>query len=106
MLRDLVKEGEQRAIVDFVGLSLTLGRSVYAPPGTPADRVAALRAALIETPVQDPAYIADAKRLMLDTATWQSGEMIEKEVNEAFSLPPNIVKKAKGRNGPAGARSA
>jgi len=94
LLRDLVKDGEQRAIVDFVGLSLALGRSVYAPPGTPADRVAALRAALIET-VKDPAYVADAKRLMLDTATWQSGEMIEKEVDEAFSLPPALIEKAK-----------
>jgi tripartite-type tricarboxylate transporter receptor subunit TctC len=49
LLRDLVRDGEERAIVDFVGLSLAMGRAVYAPPGTPADRVAALRAALIAT---------------------------------------------------------
>ena len=53
-----------------------------------------MRTALIET-VKDPAYVADAKRLMLDTATWQSGEAIEKEVNEAFSLPPSLIEKAK-----------
>jgi tripartite-type tricarboxylate transporter receptor subunit TctC len=94
LLRDMV-QGEQRSIVDFVGLSLALGRSVYAPPGTPADRVAALRAALVET-VQDPAYITDAKRLTLDSATWQSGAAIEKEVGEAFSLPPSLIEQAKG----------
>jgi tripartite-type tricarboxylate transporter receptor subunit TctC len=93
LLRDMV-QGEQRSIVDFVGLSLALGRSVYAPPGTPADRVAALRAALVET-VQDPAYITDAKRLTLDSATWQSGAAIEKEVGEAFSLPPSLIEQAK-----------
>lgn len=94
LLRDLVKDEDDRAIVDFVGLSLALGRSVYAPPGTPADRVAALRNALLET-VKDPAYIADAERLNLDTKTWQSGEMIEKTVKEAFTLSPSLIKKAK-----------
>jgi tripartite-type tricarboxylate transporter receptor subunit TctC len=93
LLRDLV-QGEERAIVDFVGLSLAMGRSVFAPPGVPAERVAALRTALIET-VKDPAYIADAKRLSLDTATWQTGEAVERVVKDAFSLPPALVQKAK-----------
>jgi len=75
-------------------VSLAMGRAVYAPPGTPTDRVAALRTALVAT-VQDPAYIADAKRLALDTATWQTGEAIQKVVNEAFSLSPALIQKAK-----------
>jgi tripartite-type tricarboxylate transporter receptor subunit TctC len=94
LFRDLVSDPEKKAIVDFVGLSLTMGRSVYAPPGTPADRVAALRAALIAT-VKDPTYIADAKRLALDTDTWQTGEVIDKVVKEAFSLSPDLIEKAK-----------
>jgi tripartite-type tricarboxylate transporter receptor subunit TctC len=94
LFRDLVRGSEERAIVDFVGVSLAMGRAVYAPPGTPADRVAALRTALVAT-VQDPAYIADAKRLALDTATWQTGEAIQKVVNEAFSLSPALIQKAK-----------
>ena len=94
LFRDLVSTAEEKAIVDFVGLSLTMGRSVYAPPGVPAERVAALRAALVAT-VKDPDYIAQAQRLALDTATWQTGEVIEKVVNEAFSLPPALIDKAK-----------
>ena len=94
LFRDLVSDPEQKAIVDFVGLSLAMGRSVYAPPGVPADRIAALRTALIDT-VKDPAYIAAAQRLALDTATWQPGEVIAKVVNEAFSLPPDLIDKAK-----------
>ena len=94
LFRDLVSSAEQRAIVDFVGLSLTMGRSVYAPPGVPADRVAALRAALVAT-MKDPAYIAAAKKLALDATTWQPGEAIEKVVNEAFSLPPELILRAK-----------
>src|SRR3954451_13923190 len=94
LFRDLLSDPEQKAIVDFVGLSLTMGRSVYAPPGIPVDRLAALRKALVET-VKDPAYIATAKRQALDIDTMQSGEVIEKVVNEAFSLPPALIEKAK-----------
>jgi tripartite-type tricarboxylate transporter receptor subunit TctC len=94
LFRDLVKDPQQRSIVDFVGLSLAMGRSVYAPPGVPTDRLAALRKALVET-VNDPDYIAAAKRLSLDTATWQPGAAVEKLVNDAFSLPPALVEKAK-----------
>jgi tripartite-type tricarboxylate transporter receptor subunit TctC len=94
LFRDLVATAEQKSIVDFIGLSLAMGRSVYAPPGIPADRLAALRTALVET-VKDPAYIAAAKKLALDTDTWQTGEAITKVVNDAFSLPPNLVEKAK-----------
>jgi hypothetical protein len=33
--------------------------------------------------------------LALDTATWQTGEAIQQVVNEAFSLSPGLVQKAK-----------
>ena len=62
LLRDLVQPGEQRAIVDFIGAQLAMGRGVYAPPGIPKDRLEALRAALVAT-VKDPAYIAQATKL-------------------------------------------
>jgi tripartite-type tricarboxylate transporter receptor subunit TctC len=94
LLRDLVNDPEKKAIIDFVGLSLAMGRSVYAPPGTPPDRVAALRKAFIET-MQDPAYIADAKKRSLDTTTWQPGEVVQQMIDQAFSLPPSLVEKAK-----------
>lgn len=93
LLRDLVN-GEQQAIVDFVGVSLAMGRSVYTPPGVPKDRVEALRLAFLAT-MKDPAYIAHAKKLKLDTTTWQTGDAVERIVNNAFSLPPALTQKAK-----------
>jgi hypothetical protein len=94
LLRDLVQPGDERAIVDFVGVQLALGRGVYAPPGIPKDRLAALRAALVAT-MKDSAYIAQARKLALDTATWQTGEAVERIVNEAFSVSPALIQKAK-----------
>jgi tripartite-type tricarboxylate transporter receptor subunit TctC len=93
LFRDLVS-GEQRAIVDFVGVSLAMGRAVYAPPGVPKDRLEALRAAFLAT-MKDPAYIAQAKKLKLDTTTSQTGDAVERIVNEAFSLSPALIQKAK-----------
>jgi tripartite-type tricarboxylate transporter receptor subunit TctC len=93
LLRDLVS-GEQQQIVDFVGVSLAMGRAVYAPPGVPKDRLDALRAAFLAT-MKDPAYIAQIKKLKLDATTWQTGEAVERIVNEAFSLSPALIQKAK-----------
>jgi tripartite-type tricarboxylate transporter receptor subunit TctC len=93
LFRDLVS-GEQRSIVDFVGVSLAMGRAVYAPPGIPQDRLEALRTAFVAT-MKDPAYIAQAKKLALDAETWQTGDAVERIVNEAFSLSPALIQKAK-----------
>jgi tripartite-type tricarboxylate transporter receptor subunit TctC len=92
LFRDLVG-GEQQAIVDFIGVSLAMGRAVYAPPGIPKDRLEALRTAFLDT-MKDPAYIAQAKKLKLDTETWQTGDAVERIVNEAFSLSPALIQKA------------
>lgn len=94
LLRDLVSPGEQRMIVDFVGVNLAMGRAVYAPPGIPKDRLEALRAAFLAT-MKDPAYIAQAKKFKLDTDTWQTGEAVEGVVGDAFSLSPALIQKAK-----------
>ncbi len=94
LFRDLVDAGEPRAIVDFVGVSLAMGRAVYAPPGIPKDRLEALRTAFLAT-MKDPAYIAQMKKLRLDAETWQTGDAVERIVNEAFSLSPAMVQKAK-----------
>jgi len=93
LLRDLV-QGEQRAIVDFIGVQLAMGRSVYAPPGIPQDRLEALRTAMVAT-MKDPAYIAQAKKLKLDTDTWQTGEAVTRVINDAFAVSPELVQKAK-----------
>ena len=60
----------------------------------PKDRLEALRAAFLDT-MKDPAYIAQAKKLKLDTETWQTGDAVERIVSEALSLSPALIQKAK-----------
>jgi len=60
-----------------------------APPETPADRVAALRAAIADT-ATDPAYRADAEReqLQLDPV---AGEEVEAIIRLAYGAPADII---------------
>jgi hypothetical protein len=45
--------------------------------------------------VKDPAYIAQIAKLRLDSNTSQTGEAVERIINEAFSVTPDLIQKAK-----------
>ena len=61
LLTDLIADPTQRAMAQFLAGPSAIGRSLTAPPGVPADRVAALRKAYVAM-VADPDFIADAKK--------------------------------------------
>src|SRR5581483_1707717 len=64
MVRSLAKNDADRAAMDIFLARLAIGRPFVAPPGLPADRLAALRTAFEET-MKDPAYLDDAKKMKL-----------------------------------------
>jgi tripartite-type tricarboxylate transporter receptor subunit TctC len=68
-------------------------RPVLAPPGVPADRLAALKLAFHEA-MNDPGFIAEAKRLRLDIFEL-SGDKVAKIMDDAYALPPDVLKAAK-----------
>ena len=71
----------------------TITRPYFLPPGTPKERVQALRKAFAET-LKDPEFLAEAKKGNLDIEA-VSGEEIEKIVGELFKLDPATVAKLK-----------
>lgn len=68
-------------------------RTYTLPPGTPKDRVLALRKAF-EATLKDPEFVADAKksRLNIDPVP---AEAIEKDIAALFKLEPALVSKLK-----------
>ena len=64
---DLVKDKDERAILELIFAKYEMGRPLFVPPQVPAERVAALRAAFDAT-MQDPELIADAKTEGLESA--------------------------------------
>jgi tripartite-type tricarboxylate transporter receptor subunit TctC len=80
----------------FVGLvysSETFGRPYMLAPGVPADRVAALRKAFLET-MAGPDLLADAQRIGLAIDPI-SGEDLQALAASIFATPAEVVEKVK-----------
>jgi tripartite-type tricarboxylate transporter receptor subunit TctC len=88
----LLKTNEQKKIADVVFRQTELARPLAAPPGTPKDRITALRKAMLDT-MKDPALVADAKRLKIEFDP-VSGEEALQMFEEFYKTPPDLVKKA------------
>ena len=89
---DLLKAEADKTLLVVAGAPLGLGRPFGAPPGIPADRLAALRAALLAT-FKDPAFIADCAKQRLECADPKSGEELSALVSRAYSAPADVRKR-------------
>jgi tripartite-type tricarboxylate transporter receptor subunit TctC len=92
-LYTLLKTDEQKQIADVIFRQTELARPLAAPPGTPKERVAALRKAMFDT-LKDPAMIADMKRLSIDYDA-VSGEETAQMFAEFYKTPPALIEKAR-----------
>jgi len=63
------------------------------PPGTPKDRVQAMRAAFLAT-LKDPAFLAEAEKSKLDVDP-VTGEALEKIVAGLYKMNPATLAKLK-----------
>jgi tripartite-type tricarboxylate transporter receptor subunit TctC len=68
-------------------------RPLMAPPGTPADRVAVLRAAY-EKVTRDPELIAEAKKMRIEV-TPLPGEKLQATAKEVMNQPPEVIAQIK-----------
>jgi hypothetical protein len=74
---------------------LALGRPFGVPPGVPADRLAALRDAMMAT-FKDPAFQADCAKLRLECDAPRTGEQLGALINQAYGAPADIRKRLIG----------
>lgn len=90
-MRDLITTDDQRRMVDFMEAPAYVGHGFFAPPGTPADRVKALRVSFWKA-VNDPAFRADAKakRVVVDPL---KAEKVQSVINRAMATPKPILAK-------------
>jgi tripartite-type tricarboxylate transporter receptor subunit TctC len=85
------KSEEQRRIIALYSSSIELGRPIVAPPGVPAERVAALRRAFQET-MNDPALREEAEKQKLEINV-VTGEQVSALVIDLMATPPEIIKR-------------
>ena len=99
---DLVDDPQNRQVMELILLRQEAGRPFAAPPGTPADRVAALRQAFQET-LADPDFIAEAEKTQLEIEPMR-GEDISAMLAKAYAAPRPVVARAADLVYPGGAR--
>ncbi len=89
LLTELATSPTQRAIFRFVSSDSAMGFPVVAPPGLPADRVAALRAAF-EATMADRDFLQDAERRGLPIRA-NAGDDVQKVVGTLIATPKDVI---------------
>jgi tripartite-type tricarboxylate transporter receptor subunit TctC len=92
-IAEFAKDDRTKQILQLVLAPMDIDRPILAPPGVPEDRVKALRTAFHET-MTDPAFIAEAEKEHIEIDEI-SGEDVQKIIEDAYALPPEVVKAAK-----------
>jgi tripartite-type tricarboxylate transporter receptor subunit TctC len=90
---ELARDEADRGPMDFLLSGNALGRPLAAPPGTPGERVEALRAAFADT-MKDPRFLHDveASRTEFGPIT---GDTLQHSVEQILTTPPQWIARAK-----------
>ena len=89
---DLARNDDERQLLTLFASPSTVGRSVVAPPGLPAERVAELRKAFMAA-IADPALIADVEKSKLELDPL-SGEELQASIGGG-TISPALVERAR-----------
>jgi tripartite-type tricarboxylate transporter receptor subunit TctC len=92
-LPQLAKSDEQRQILALIFKPQQMGRPIFGPPGIPADRLAALRAAF-DAFVKDKEVLAEAEKTNTELYMPMRGADMEKLVADLHTSSPQIIQKA------------
>jgi tripartite-type tricarboxylate transporter receptor subunit TctC len=89
---DLLDSENDRILLTAASAPLGLGRPFAAPPGIPAERLSALREAMMAT-FKSPEFIADCEKQRLECSDARSGPELEALIRQAYGVPEDIRKR-------------
>jgi tripartite-type tricarboxylate transporter receptor subunit TctC len=93
LIKDYVKDADDRAALDVIFLSTILARPYIAPEGVPKSRAGALRRAF-DAALADPELLQEAKQRQLDIDP-MSGEKMQEIIEGAYSLSGETIAKVR-----------
>ncbi|MGB0631846.1 MAG: Bug family tripartite tricarboxylate transporter substrate binding protein [Alphaproteobacteria bacterium] len=93
LLTEFARNEDEKQILTLISSRAAIGRPFVAPPGVPADRVAALRKAFVDT-MNDPAFQADVKKRRL-LNMWSTGEAVEAVVKKMLATPKPLIERTR-----------
>jgi tripartite-type tricarboxylate transporter receptor subunit TctC len=89
---DLVSDPDSKRVLELILIRQEMGRPIAAPPGVPAERVAALRQAFDAT-MKDPDFLAEARRFRMELDPLAS-DRIGEILTTAYGASREIVQRA------------
>ena len=93
LLPEVGTSERDKQVLDFLSLVPALGRPFFMPPGTPPERVAAIRRAFAMT-MQDKGFLAETAKGRLDVAPL-TGDAMQAIVLRSFAVSPEVLATAK-----------
>jgi tripartite-type tricarboxylate transporter receptor subunit TctC len=87
--RELTRDEDARALIEFAELSYKMSRPFAAPPGVPAERAKALQQAFVAVH-DDPQYLEDAAKLKVEVSPIGGQEVLQ-TIDRIAAAPPNIL---------------
>jgi tripartite-type tricarboxylate transporter receptor subunit TctC len=93
LLLELARNDADRAVLTFLSNETAIARSLVAAPGTPPERVAALRHAFDET-MKDPGFLAEAAKTKMDISPVPGAEA-QKIADAIVNTPADVVARAR-----------
>jgi len=89
LIMDYAKTEEQKQIFKLVFARQPMGRPFLAPPGIPAERVAVLRKAFMDT-MKSSEFLAEAEKMQLEINP-VSGDAVQTIVREVYRTPKAVA---------------
>jgi tripartite-type tricarboxylate transporter receptor subunit TctC len=95
---DLVTDPARKRVLELILIRQETGRPLATAPGSPPDRLAALRKAF-EATMKDPEFLADAERNQMEIEPL-TGVGIEAFLDKAYAAPADVIAQAAALVGP------
>jgi tripartite-type tricarboxylate transporter receptor subunit TctC len=92
-VQELARTDDDRTVVRLIASGTQFGRPLVAPPGVPAERLAALRAAYAAT-MRDPDFLKEAATLHVEVDP-VAGDTMQRGVAELLATPERLRQKAR-----------
>lgn len=89
---DMAKSPDDVRVLEFLVARQYMGRPYLTPPGVPAARVKALRAAF-DAAMVDPKFMADAKKVRTPLSPI-SGQEVTAHIKRLFATPKSVIARA------------
>jgi tripartite-type tricarboxylate transporter receptor subunit TctC len=93
LLHELATSAKDRAVLEFLSLAPALGRPFFMPPNTPAENVAAIRAAFMKT-MSDKGFLEETSRSRLDINPI-SGDELKRLTDRTLGMPAEVIDAAR-----------